>query len=272
MKNGFGVFFAVVIALGASWTGLVVAPAVQLGSAKQTTVLVSGDVWPQQRTGEATLGLQIYRANGCAACHTTQIRQEGVTCEVVLTKPGKNPAAVSNLLSTLKLSGLTKEEADVASERISTAGGTAETRISATGADITRGWGMRQSVAADFLYDVPVQLGNLRVGPDLANIGARSTADMLLQRLYAPHSVVKNSPMPSYKFLFDVRKIGSAPSPDALKNLPKEFAPAAGYEVLPRPEAKQLVEYLLSLHADVPLYEAPFTPPQTPTNTPVQSK
>jgi cytochrome c553 len=52
------------------------------------------------------------------------------------------------------------------------------------------------------------------------------------------------------------KKIGDAPSPDAL-NLPKEFAPPAGYEVVPKPEAKQLVAYLLSLHADVPLYEAP---------------
>jgi cytochrome c oxidase cbb3-type subunit 2 len=65
--------------------------------------------------------------------------------------------------------------------------------------------------------------------------------------------------MPSFKFLFDVRKTGSAPSPDAL-NLPKEFAPAAGCEVVPKPEAKELVAYLLSLRADAPLYEAPFTP------------
>ena len=118
---------------------------------------------------------------------------------------------------------------------------------------------MRHSVAADFLYDAPVQLGNLRVGPDLANIGGRlANAGWQLQHLYAP-GIVKGSGMPSYKFLFEVRKIDSAPSADAL-NLPKEFAPADGYEVVPKPEAKQLVAYLLSLRADVPLYEAPFTP------------
>ena len=65
--------------------------------------------------------------------------------------------------------------------------------------------------------------------------------------------------MPSFKFFFEVRKIGAAPSPDAL-NLPKEFAPADGYEVVPKSEAKELVAYLLSLRADAPLYEAPFTP------------
>jgi cytochrome c oxidase cbb3-type subunit 2 len=264
MKNGFGVFFAVAITLGASWLGFVVGPAMQLGAAKQTAVLISGDTWPQQRTGEATLGQQVYRANGCVACHTTQIRQDGIVCEVVLAKPGKNPAAVSNLLATLKLSGLSKEQADDVSQQISDKGGTAETHIAATGPDIKNGWGVRHSVAADFLYDAPVQLGSLRVGPDLANVGARSVASLLYQHLYAPRSINQNSTMPSYQFLFDVQKVGDAPSPDALKNLPKELTPADGLEIVPKPEAKQLVAYLLSLRADVPLYEAPFTPAAKP--------
>jgi hypothetical protein len=48
--------------------------------------------------------------------------------------------------------------------------------------------------------------------------------------------------------------------------LPKELAPPAGYEVVPTDDAKNLVAYLLSLRADVPLYEAPFTPSQISTN------
>ena len=263
MKSGIAIFFAVVLTLGGSWFGFVVAPTMQLGSAKQTAVLVTGEVWPQQRTGEATLGLQIYRANGCAACHTEQIRQEGTSFEVALVGVKKNAEAVSNLVSTLKLSGLSKDDADAAATAIADAGGKVETYISATGADIKRYNAVRRSVAADYLYDVPVQLGNLRVGPDLANIGSRlADANVHLLHLYAPSSVAKNSAMPSFKFLFEVRKIGSAPSADAL-NLPKEFAPADGYEVVPKAEAKQLVAYLLTLRADAPLYEAPFTPATT---------
>jgi cytochrome c oxidase cbb3-type subunit 2 len=181
----------------------------------------------------------------------------------VLTGAGKNPAAVTNLVSSLKLSGLTKEEADAASDKITAAGGKAETHLAATGTDIARGWGVRQSVAADYLYDYPVQLGSLRAGPDMANIGVRAPdARWQLQHLYAPQSVTKNSTMPSFKFLFELRKVGGAPSPDAL-NLPKEFAPAPGYEVVPKPEAKQLAAYLLGLRQDAPLYEAPFTPVTT---------
>ncbi len=124
-------------------------------------------------------------------------------------------------------------------------------------------WGLRQSVAADYLYDYPVQLGSLRAGPDLANVGARlPDLNWQLVHLYAPQSVVKNSAMPPFRFLFEVRKIGDAPSPDALK-FPQGFAPPAGSEVVPTLEAKQLAAYLLSLKADAPLYEAPFTPVMT---------
>lgn len=269
MKNGFGVFIAAFIALGASWCGFVLAPELQLGTAKQTTVLNSGDIYPIQRIGDATLGLQVYRANGCAACHTEQIQQDGVVFDVVLTGAGKNPIAVSNLVSTLKLTGITKEAADSANDKITAAGGKVETHLIPTGSDIPR-WGVRRSVAADYLYDSPVQLGSIRVGPDLADVGARlGNADWQLLHLYAPQSVTKNSAMPPFRFLFETKKIGDAPSPDAL-NLPGKFAPPAGYEVVPKPGAKQLVAYLLSLHQDVPLYEAPFTPAQVSTNIPAK--
>ena len=79
----------------------------------------------------------------------------------------------------------------------------------ATGADISRGWGIRRSVAADYLYDYPVQLGSIRVGPDLADVGARlDNANWQLLHLYAPQSVVKDSAMPPFRFLFETQKIG----------------------------------------------------------------
>ena len=80
MKNGALVFLAVFVALGLSWCGFVLAPTRQLGGAKQTTILNSTDLYPVGRPGEANLGLQVYRANGCAACHTEQVRQSGVAC------------------------------------------------------------------------------------------------------------------------------------------------------------------------------------------------
>jgi cytochrome c oxidase cbb3-type subunit II len=272
MKNGFVIFLAAFAVLFISWSAFVLGPQLQLGGAKQVPVLNSSDVYPLNRPGEAAQGLQIYRANGCAACHTEQVQQTGVACDVVLTAAGKNPVVVSNLISTLKLRGLTEQEAEAASGKITAVGGKVETHIIATGADISRGCGLRHSVAEDFLYDSPVQLGSLRVGPDLANYGAHPPdANSVLQHLYAPRSVAKDSVMPPFRYLFVTQKIGDAPSPDALK-LPQKISPPAGYEVVPTDDAKKLVAYLLSLHADVPLYDAPFTPPSISTNAPATKK
>ena len=267
MKTGFRVFLASFFALGFSWCGFVLGPVLQLGGQKQTMVLNSSEVYPNQRPGDAALGLQVYRAYGCAACHTTQVGQDGVVCDVVLTGAGNNPDAANKLISSLKLTGLTKDEADAVSGQISAAGGKTETHIMPTGADISRpGWGLRHSVAEDFLWDNPVQLGSIRVGPDLANVGLRYDKNWELVHLYAPQGEVKGSIMPPFRFLFKVQKVGEAPSPDALQ-LPEGFTPPAGYEVVPKAEAKNLAAYLLSLRADVALHDAPFTVAVPPAET-----
>lgn len=288
MKTGVSVFLAAFVAFGASWFGLVYGPVQQLGVAKQTVILQSSDNWPQQRTGEATLGLQVYRANGCVACHTEQARQTGVENQIVVTSLGTNKATdfkgfiksltilpelsdVSNTIpATLDqwngqpplalYSGDDSTVVSTLADKLKAAGIKAESRIVAKGADMDRGWGLRQSVAADYLYDQPVQLGSLRAGPDLTMIGIRAPdVNWQLQHLYAPSSLVKNSTMPPFRYLFEVRKAGDKPSPEALV-LPKEFAPADGMEVVPTAEARELAAYLTSLKANVPLYEAPFTP------------
>ena len=237
------------------------APVLQLGGGKQTTILNSTDLYPVDRPGLANQGLQVYRANGCAACHTEQVQQSGVACDVVLTGAGKNPAAVTNLISSLKLNGLDKDLADALVDKITAAGGKAEIHIVATGPDITRGWGRRHSVAEDFLYDDPVQLGSLRIGPDLADVGTRQPdANWQLVHLYAPQSVVKDSAMPPFRYLFQVRKIMAH-----LRRTRWFFRRASGRPPVmkwcrPR-RAQELAAYLLSLHADVPLHDAPFTQP-----------
>jgi cbb3-type cytochrome oxidase cytochrome c subunit len=292
MKNGFVIFLAAFIVAGTSWCAFVLGPELQLGGAKQVSVLNTSDVYPLNRPGEANQGLQIYRANGCASCHTEQVQQTGVACEVVLTSFGKNtnnvvqayfkinpPKPPSNIVTIIIqdppwtiFTNLDKDKADDYADKITAAGGKVETHILATGADISRGWGLRHSVAEDFLYDNPVQLGSLRVGPDLAGVGARlPDMNWQLLHLYAPQSVVKDSAMPPFRYLFEVQKTGDSPSPDAL-NLPKEFAPPAGYEVVPTEDAKKLAAYLLSLHADVALYDAPFTAAQVSTNAPANKK
>lgn len=62
--------------------------------------------------------------------------------------------------------------------------------------------------------------------------------------------------MPAYRWLFETRQIQGQPSVDAVK-LEGKDAPRPDYEVVPTPEGKALVDYLLSLKKNYPLPEAP---------------
>ena len=134
------------------------------------------------------------------------------------------------------------------------------------GSDIERGWGVRRTVAADYLFDSPVMAGSQRIGPDLTNVGLRQAdVNQLLLHLYNPKITLaprQKSNMPSYPYLFEKRKLGRNISPDALK-FPSGFVPEAGYEIVPRIEARVLVEYLRSLRAELPLIELPSLTPDT---------
>lgn len=136
---------------------------------------------------------------------------------------------------------------------------TQQVRPEGFGSDLTRGWGKRRSVSRDYIHERIVMLGTSRTGPDLTNIGERqSDYSWHFLHLYNPQITSKGSVMPPYPFLFEKRRIlGGVSSESALK-LSGEFAPGEGWEVVPTPAARQLVEYLRSLKASVDLPEAPL--------------
>jgi cbb3-type cytochrome oxidase cytochrome c subunit len=288
MNYGPLIFLAAFFALATSWFGLVLTPQMQVGQSQQTNTMGVATTYPVTRPGQARQGLDVYRANGCAACHSQQVGQNGTLCDVMLTEAGTNQEALVQALIRVDpglspglvdakawlaglprpvLQGVSKDVAETAVKTVSVGGAKAQLWVLPQGPDIARGWGKRRTVAEDFLYDSPVMLGSQRIGPDLANVGARRPdAQWHLAHLYAPRIEVKNSTMAPYRFLFDKKKIGSAPSPDALV-LPPELAPAAGFEIIPKPEARALVAYLVSLRADAPLYVTPMTVPSAPPTT-----
>jgi len=214
MNSGPLLFLGLLATMACSWTGFVLAPQLQLGDLTQTNTVAVGDAvaqtYPLAVPGQAHAGAEIYRANGCAACHTEMVR-------------------------SLDL-----------------------------GSDLHRGWGLRRSLAADYLFQQPVMLGSQRIGPDLANFGRLSDTNGIFVRLYDPRLITPGSVMPPYRFLFETRKIGLFPARDALV-LPDKDAPPPGYEIVPRPQARALAAYLLSLRQDGYLFEAP-PPPQAKTN------
>ncbi|MEI6870895.1 MAG: cbb3-type cytochrome c oxidase subunit II [Verrucomicrobiota bacterium] len=146
-------------------------------------------------------------------------------------------------------------------------------------ADVERGWGVRMSTPRDFLFENPPVIGSTRIGPDLGNVGAVSwrnepsddpykpakrDAEWQMLHLYQPSVVSKSSNMPSYAFLFQKHRVAGSGSKDALK-LTGDSAPEDGYEIVPTPDAKALVAYLLSLDRSHPLKEAPVVASSAPT-------
>ena len=136
---------------------------------------------------------------------------------------------------------------------------TQQVRRSDLGADIERNWGKRVTVARDYIMQDRALIGSLRIGPDLTTIGERQAdANWHHLLLYNPKTVFEGlATMPRYPFLYEVKEINVAPSPNALQfESGSRYAPKEGYEVVPTRRAEALVEYLLSLKLDYSLPEA----------------
>jgi cytochrome c oxidase cbb3-type subunit 2 len=77
------------------------------------------------------------------------------------------------------------------------------------------------------------------------------------RHLYNPRSISDDSNMPPYRFLYVKRRIGQAPSPNAVNFVGDESnAPAQGWEIVPSYDARCLVAYLMSRDQSHPLKEA----------------
>jgi len=124
---------------------------------------------------------------------------------------------------------------------------TQQVRRPGFGTDQARGWGDRQSVARDYIYQPFVQLGDSRIGPDLANVGGRKPTapdrEDLLILLYAGRGA-----MPPYRFLFSEKRVAGQASDRALK-LTGRLEPPSGREIVPTARAEELAAYLLSLNS-----------------------
>lgn len=120
--------------------------------------------------------------------------------------------------------------------------------------DMDKPFGSRPSIPADYAVNRRTDLwrntatlmGTERTGPDLINIGGRQPSiDWHLLHLYQPRAVVAESIMPSYSWMFVYKEKPS--KNDKVVNVPAEFMKGREGKIVARPEALQLVAYLLSL-------------------------
>lgn len=310
MKGIAPLFLGIFATFAFSWLGLILVPNLQIGHLEPQTDEEGNDPYPAPKSGMADRGRRVYAANGCVYCHSQQIRGD---------------YAASDLERARDQAPLPKPK-----------------------------WGERRSAPRDYLFERPVLLGKMRLGPDLANIGKSAPAEKeeaasapgvstpgssqpaapagspgaspatnaatnspppgsppattnpsVVQtsntnvggpaqntgapplysnawhhrHLYSPRSLVSDSNMPAYHFLYQKRRIGAQRAADALELDNKEAKIPKGWEVVPTYDAKCLVAYLMSLDQSHPLQElkgpgaaapAAASPPASPAPNPAK--
>ncbi len=132
------------------------------------------------------------------------------------------------------------------------------------GPDMERGWGIRRTVARDYIFENTPLLGSMRMGPDLANYGSQTWRNepaedpkkptkrdkkWILTHLYQPQTIDNNSKCPPFRYLFETVELGAQPAANAV-------AIEGNKQVIPTPDAEHIAEYLLRLDRSHELKEA----------------
>lgn len=109
------------------------------------------------------------------------------------------------------------------------------------------------SQAGEFVYNYTFQWGSKRTGPDLARVGGRYSDEWHKAHLYDPRSVVPESNMPAFPWLFE-DEINSSKTPNKLKALQRLGVPytdediaTASEQTAGVKEIDALVDYLQHL-------------------------
>jgi cytochrome c oxidase cbb3-type subunit 2 len=224
---------------GVAWLAIVIVPYFKMRAIEPAAIEEgegTGAVFIPKRAGRIADGAEVYAENGCYQCHTQLVR----------------PTYAGNDMFRPDWGGIAADE--------------------------DRGDTRRETNAFDFGGEKFAQIGVTRIGPDLSNLGRRVEAiyakgldpeQWIYRHLYNPRwePIHRDSSCPSVSFLFDVRELKGNPSDEALP-----FPVGEGMEITPKPEARALASYLLSLKKDqsVPAF-LNFAPPAAEAPAPAET-
>lgn len=212
----------IVASFGIGWLLVVVMPFLAMRAVEPPAFDPEADgtegFFNPKRAGRTLDGAMVYAANGCNQCHSQLVRPTYAGADMLREDWGG-------------LAG-----------------------------DPDRGDTRRETSPDDFTGERVAQIGVARIGPDLSNLGRRldarlgegdpSPEEWLLRHLYDPRleAVRARSVCPPHRFLFVTTEVRGERSNEAL-----DVPTPAGRQVLPTPEARALVSYLLNLRKDHPL-------------------
>ncbi len=120
--------------------------------------------------------------------------------------------------------------------------------------DMDKMFGSRPGIPADYAHlkrtsiwvNTSTVMGTERTGPDLTDVGNRQPSkDWNLMHLFNPRSVVAQSIMPSYEWLFEIKENPS--KTDVVVSMPAQFMSGRTGKVVATKKAMQLLAYIQSL-------------------------
>ena len=275
-----------------SWVGLTVIPNMQIGGLDPQIKDEGADIYPMPQSGMAQRGLQVYNANGCVYCHSRWVRPDYASSDIDRKFGDRRSAPRDYLFERPALLGKMRTGPDLANvgqrtpleeENAAPAGSASPGASPAAGAAPASGAspaatapagspavaaaGQKPPAGSPAAGASPVAApnpaANAQPPSSASSLGSENkpneapmySAAWHHRHLYSPRSIVLDSIMPAYRFLYDKRPITGQPSADALK-LTGGDAPPEGWEVIPTYDAKCLVAFLISSNQSHPLDEA----------------
>lgn len=273
MKGLASLFIGIFGTFAFSWIGVVLIPNTQIGHLNPQSDEEGTDIYPMPPSGMVERGRQIYAANGCNYCHSTQLRPDYLSSDLERSRDhGNRPkwgerrsAPRDYIFDRPVLLGKERMGPDLAN--MGKAAPVEDEAAAAVPGSSPVAAATSSAPAAAAASPAPSALPAMAPAPAMTGPKAYSAAWHHLH-LYSPRTISHDSNMPAYRFLYDERRIAGERSSDAL-DITDSSAPRQGWEVVPSYEAKCLVAFLMSLDQSHPLAEvksgsAPAAPAAAP--------
>jgi cytochrome c oxidase cbb3-type subunit II len=82
VNRGPFIFLGILASMALSFWGMIFMPQMQIGQQQQTNSMDTGELYPPARSGLAKRGAEVYRAEGCAECHSQQVRDRSFGSDI----------------------------------------------------------------------------------------------------------------------------------------------------------------------------------------------
>jgi len=284
MKGLAPLFLGIFGTLAFSWVGLTVIPNWQIGHLNPQTDEEGTDIYPMPQSGMVARGGRVYAANGCIYCHSQQVRADYAAADIERKWGDRRSAPRDYIFERPVFLGKMRMGQDLSN--IGARAPTEQENAPPTGAAspaaspaAPSGAPARPGPKAPPTSPSPAAAANATPAASPSSAAGvpwpvqtsgeppMYSAAWHHVHLYSPRSINVDSDMPSYRFLYQTRRITDAASVDALQ-LTGSDAPPKGWEVVPTFDAECLVAYLMSLNQSHPLKEVRSAAPAAPAQSP----